>query len=711
MDSIQNPIQRFDAREKISGRAGYIADLSFDDMLYARTLYSTRPRAVIRSIEVPDLPAGYNVIDRNDAPGSNRVHMIEDDWPFFAEERVNYAGEPILLVVGPDKNEIRRILAGIVVEYEEMEPALSIEDSLAMQDRPVYGERNIIAEYVIEKGDPAVAFGRAARVFENEYRTGAQEQLYMETQGVAAVYADGRITVYGSMQCPYYVKGALEQAFGWDPGRIRVVQAVTGGGFGGKEDYPSVLAGQAAIAAYRTGRPVQLILDRDEDVCCTPKRHPSLIRYKSALDSAGNITAVQAQITLDGGAYAGLSSVVLQRAMLMAAGVYNIPNARISGRVVATNNIPSGAFRGFGAPQALFAVEMHMQSVAERLGEDPLDFKMRHALRKGDRTVSGGTVHHEVKLPEMVKLLEDMSRYRERRSAPHVSADTKLRAIGTSLFFHGCAFTGSGEADKIKALVKLRKDGDGRVQILVSNVEMGQGPQTTLRKIVARTLGLPVENIIYDNPDTDRVPDSGPTVASRTVMIVGGLLEGAARDLKPRLEEPGEVEVERRFRQPGHIRWDPVKMRGDAYPTYSWGANAVEVEIDPVTFEIRVTGVWAVYDIGTPIDEKVVQGQVEGGIAQGLGYATLEVMETGDGRPLQANLTDYIIPTSMDFPRVEMKLVKSRYDEGPFGAKCLGELPLLGAAPALASAVQHALHRPVARLPVTPEYLMEAVEH
>jgi len=225
------------------------------------------------------------------------------------------------------------------------------------------------------------------------------------------------------------------------------------------------------------------------------------------------------------------------------------------------------------------------------------------------------------------------------------------------------------------------------------------------------TLGIPVGDVLYGNPDTDRVPDSGPTVASRTVIIVGALLEGAASDLRKRMHEKGEVEVTRQYEQPDYICWDQDAMQGDAYPTYSWGANAVQVEVDPVTFEIRITGLWGVYDVGTPIDEQVVLGQIEGGMAQGLGYATLEVMERKNGKPMQANLTDYIIPTAGDFPRMETKLVKSTYEYGPFGAKCVGELPFIGAAPALASAVEHALRQSVTRIPVTPEYLMEAVEH
>jgi CO/xanthine dehydrogenase Mo-binding subunit len=706
VEPISVPVHRFDAAEKTGGLARYIADLHFDGMLVARTLRSTSPRARIRNLAAPALPEGYAIVDHRDIPGHNQVHLIEDDWPFFAVDEVNHIGEPILLVVGPDRSEVQRLVSEIDVDYEELEPVGSIEESLASRNSPIYGERNTMVEYTVEQGDPNSAFEKAGSIFEDEYKTGLQEHAYLEPQGVVAVHEGERMTVYGSMQCPFYMKTALEHALGWDGSRIRIVQTVTGGGFGGKEDYPSLIAGHAAFAALKTGRPVQLVLDRAEDLCCTTKRHPAFINYRTAVDEKGRITATEIRILLDGGAYVGLSSVVLQRAMFMATGVYGIPHVRIHGEVLATNNAPTGAFRGFGAPQALFAVEMHLQSIAERLGQDPLDFKMRHALKKGDRTVTGGRMHDEVKLPEMAEVLTRMSSYRRKQTVTRKGPDEPRRGIGISLFFHGCAFTGSGERDKIKAVVKLRRDESGRVELLVSSTDMGQGPKTTLRKIVSRTLGIPVEHVRYDNPDTDRVPDSGPTVASRTIIIVGYLLEQAAREMKERWAEQGELEVVRQYRQPEHIRWDQELFQGDAYPTYSWGANAVEVEIDPVTMEVAVTGAWGVFDIGTPIDEKIVEGQIRGGMSQGLGYATIEVLESERGKLLQANLTDYIIPTTMDYPTLEVRLVESRYELGPYGAKCVGELPFLGAAPALAAAVQHALGKPITRIPVTPEYLM-----
>ena len=363
-----------------------------------------------------------------------------------------------------------------------------------------------------------------------------------------------------------------------------------------------------------------------------------------------------------------------------------------------------------GAPQAIFAIEMHLDAVAKRLGLDPLDFKLKHIAKKGDLTATGGTFRQESILPELVATVEQLSDYR-RKKAGYAREGKTGGGIGISLFLHGCGFTGSGERNHIKAVVKLRKLADGRVEILVANTDMGQGLQTTLRKIVAKTLDLPLEAVIFENPDTDRVPDSGPTVASRTVMIVGKLLEEAALKLKNLRRQPGEVEVTEHYKHPADMSWDDTTFSGDAYPAYSWGVNAVEVEIDPLTKEIEVKGVWSAFDVGRAIDERIMRGQIEGGILQGLGYGGLEVMEGRRGRIQQRSVTDYIIPTAMDAPPIEHRLLDNPYDNGPYGAKGAGELTLLGAAPALAAAVGDALGISIRRLPITPEHLLEVTEH
>ena len=718
-NSISTPVERPDARPKIQGKEQYVDDKSIPGMIYAKNLVSTVAKGRIKSIKLPVLPEGYSIIDKNDIPstGKNRVKMIADDWPFLAEDTVNHIGEPILIVAGPDRAEIDRILGEIQVEYTPLEAVYTMEDAEK--------KNSLFVDYRFKKGDPEKASSSAVRIIEDIYSTGIQEHVYLEPQGVIAKYHDGKITVYGSMQCPYYVKTALVYGFGFAEDKVQIVQTTTGGAFGGKEDYPSLISFYAALASYKTGKPVKMVFDRLEDIVTTTKRHPSKTHIKTYLDSSNRILSMDIDLKLDGGAYEGLSSVVLQRAIFAATGAYSIPNVSVRGRAFRTNTVPKGAFRGFGGPQGIFAIEMHMERIAFELGMDPAEFKRGYFLKNGDATLTGGKIHGEVKLPEMLKKVFDMAGYRDKykkfkeqhsKSGPDIFE--KYRGIGVSVFNHGCGFTGSGERDKIRARVRLKRLESGRVELLVSSVEMGQGAQTTLRKIVSDTLDIPFMDVIYDNPDTDRVPDSGPTVASRTAMIVGNIVLKAALELKGRIEassgdgayagtgaEPTEITVEKQYEQPEEIVWDQDSFKGDAYPDYSWGVNVVEVEVDPLTLEAVPKGIWAVYDIGIPLDEAIAEGQMRGGIAQGIGWASIEVMTDEKGKLKQSSITDYIIPTAEDLPEIKVAFVNNPSPYGPYGAKGAGEMPLVGAAPAYAAAVMNAVHKPVNRIPVTPEYL------
>jgi CO/xanthine dehydrogenase Mo-binding subunit len=706
MAAVSDPIPRVDAEEKASGGAVYLADLRLPGMLHARSVRSTRARALIRAVRYPDLPPGYSVVDGSDIPprGRNAILMIKDDWPVFADRDVRFKGQTIALIAGPDRDVLSTLVSGVAVDYEEREPAFTIEQSIELKGGPIHGADNLFADYQVKQGDPDAAFASAAGIVEEEFRTGFQEHIYMETQGALASWDDGRLTLHASMQCPYYLKKALVHALGCRKEDVRVIQPHTGGGFGGKEHYPDVLATQAAVASRKLSRPVMMVLDRQEDIRNTPKRHPSSIRFRTALDSSGRILGMEIDIRLNAGAFETCSPVVLQRAVFTATGAYEIPNTRVRGRAFATNLVPSDAFRGFGAPQALFAIEMHMDHLARKIGADPVDFKRRHFQKKGSRTVTGGTVRDEVLLGGMLDRLMDITSYRGKTSARQPG-----RGIGISIFNHGCAFTGSGERDLIKARVALKKHADGRVRILAAGVDMGQGLLTTFRKVVARTLSVPITDVLYDNPDTDLVPDSGPSCASRSIMIVGYLLQEAARTLKAEWIEGREQEVWREYTHPEHLRWDQATLSGDAYPTWGWGVNAVEVSVDPVTLEVTVENVWTIYDVGCAVDRLIVEGQAHGGMSQALGYAGLEKLEMRDGEFIQGTMADYTIPTSLDFPGTRTELVDNPYPFGPFGAKGAGELVFDGGAPAFALAVQQALGIEVHRLPLTPEALLPAL--
>jgi CO/xanthine dehydrogenase Mo-binding subunit len=708
--SISDPVVRTDFEEKISAMSRYVDDLTFKDMLYAKTVRSQRTRAKIKNITVPYLDDGYFTVDYKDIPASNIVKEILDDQPFFANGEVNFVGEPIMLIVGTDPHKVAELAEKVVIDYEDLTPVLSYEDSLRKDIIPIYGLDNCFAEYELCRGNAEKAFATAEKVVERTYETGYQEHVYMEPQGMIAVYEHRTITVYGSMQCPYYIKHALEKAFGWNSERIRIVQTTTGGAFGGKEEFPSIIAGHAAFAAFKTGKPVKLIYEREEDIISTTKRHPSVITIKTALDSNQKITAVDIDIKLNAGAYAGLSSVVLQRAMFCSTGVYNFENFIIKGKAYATNTVPSGAFRGFGGPQAIFAIETHMNTLAFMLHQDVIDFKSRYMVKTGDKTTTGGTFRGSLKLPEIVNRVKEMADYKNLCSEKN-SVNSIKKGVGFSIFLHGCGFTGNGEQQVIKASTVLKKNYDGTVSICISNVEMGQGLGTVMRKIVASSLGIDISKVIYTAVDTDKVPDSGPTVASRSTMIVGGLLVKACEKLKQRWDEEGMVEVQADYQQPSWLEWDNELLKGDAYPSYSWGADIALVSVDTLTYELSIEKIWTVMDIGIPIDTNTLRGQIEGGILQGVGYSSCEVMSMKEGRILQKNLTDYIIPSSKDSVDISLDYIINPYENGPFGAKGAGEIPFLGVGPAVAGAVLDAIKKPVYKLPLTAEYLMEVIEN
>ncbi len=701
MREISQSVIKKDHGDKISGKALYVDDIKPEGLLHGRILHAEKPCAEIAAIRLPELPGGYCIVDRNDVPGENRVSIVDNDTPVFAEGRVNYVGEPILMVVGPDPDTVERILREIKIDYREETPVL---DPLSSD--------TVFYEYGYTKGDPELAFREADRVIEEEFETGYQEQAYLEPQGMIAWVENEKTVICGSLQCPYYVFGAVQKMLGCKDDELRILQAETGGGFGGKEDFPSHLACQAAVAARKTGLPVKVIFSRREDMASTSKRHPAHMRYRTAL-SGGKITAMDIEVTLNAGAYTTLSKVVLQRSVIGAGGVYRVENLRVRGRAVRTNTVPCGAFRGFGAPQTFFGAEMHMSHLARVLGTEPLELKTRYMVRQGDSTSTSGRFHTPVLLPEMIRRAKEMSGYEEKRKAyARQDPDGRYRrGIGISLAFHGCGFTGSGERDHIKAVARLKKNPDDTVEILVSNSDMGQGVETTFSKIVAQALALPLERVLIRNPDTDRVPDSGPTVASRSIMTVGRLLERAALRLKQEWKPGEEQLIEERYKEPDFmIPFDPESFQGDAYPTYNWSVDVVEVCVDALTGETEITGAWAVYDVGVPIDENILRGQMEGGLLQGLGWASMEQMDAKDGRIRNGSFTDYIIPTAADVPVLEVDTVINPYVDGPFGAKGAGEVPTDGPAPAYLEAMEQALGCPLYHIPFTMEDTLKKLE-
>ena len=734
MTPVGADIPRIDGPAKLDGSARYVDDIALPEVLHAGTVRSPVPRGRIQRIRFdPAIDwSEFTIVDHRDIPGENAVKLIELDQPVLAENEVRHVHEPILLLAHRSIRELRRGLRAVQVEIDPL-PALFDPSATPAPELVQHASDNVFKRIDIRKGDPQQAFARAARVVEGEYRTGPQEHVYLETQGMLATCEDGKLVVRGSMQCPYYVLDALTHALARSRDEIRVIQTPVGGGFGGKEDFPSNLAIHAALLAEKSGMPVKLVLERAEDMAVTTKRHPSVVRHRTALDADGRLLAMEIEIVLDGGAYVTLSPVVLSRACIHAAGPYACDNVHIHGEVRLTNSPPYGAFRGFGAPQTLFAVERHMDEIARSLELDPAELRRRNLLRDGQTTATGQVFRDGTDLVALQNRALELGRYQQRR-AEHARLNAShaylRRGTGFATVFHGAGFTGAGEA-YLKSEVELEAHADGAVELLTAQTDMGQGTTTILAQIAADRLGVDPLRIRVAAPDTSRVPNSGPTVASRTAMVVGRLVEQACDDLLGRLEmRRGENEADdknlvsairawhaaheneklvgrAKYTKPPAIEWDEQHYRGDAYACYSWATYVAEVEIDLRTCAVRVVDFVALQEIGQVLNPTLARGQIAGGVAQGIGWALYEQIVLHEGAMLNAQMTNYIIPAAADLPpiRVHFEEVPSAY--GPRGAKGIGELPMDAPAPALVNAINAALGTSLNELPLTPERLMK----
>jgi CO/xanthine dehydrogenase Mo-binding subunit len=710
LKDISTSVPKKDHSGKVSGRLPYISDVKVENMVYGVLYRSPISYGKIKSVQLPNLPEGYASIGAEQIPGPNYVKIIEEDQPIFANEWVQYIGEPILMLVGEELDVLYSLLKEVKVDFEEHEAIYTLEEAIKQKSEPGV----IMANYEFGENLETISKieQRAHKIIEEEYETGYQEHVYLEPQGMLAIYKDDEIIVQGSMQCLYYIKNALLSALACGDDEVRVVQSPTGGGFGGKEDFPSMMACHVAVAAKAVKKSVMLVFDRSEDMVVTTKRHPAKLKYRTALDKEGNILSMCVDIFLDGGANAGLSSVVLQRALINSAGVYKIPHFHAKGYVLKTNTVPNGAFRGFGAPQSFAGIESHIGHLSNLAKINPLEYKRKYLVKQGDPTITKGKFRDPILMEEMIEDLLIASDYKKKKEEflRFNQQDQRYKkGIGTSLFLHGCGFTGSGERDHIKATVKLFKSKNDRVQLKISNSDMGQGIFTTLSKIVAKELDLPYEEILYPYPDTKEVTDSGPTVASRTTMIVGKLLERAAGKLKKQWQTGVEQEVVEHYVHREMIPWDEVNFTGDAYPAYSWGVNIVEVEVDTLTGNVKLEKVYGNYEVGKVIDERIMKGQIDGGLAQGLAFGYLEKMTSKEGRIQQKSISDYGPPTSLDVVTIESKVFDNPYADGPYGAKGAGELTLIGGAPAVQAAIEDALQTTFEQIPITPEVIIESL--
>ena len=761
--AVGKSLPRKDAHVKVKGEAQYSFDLSFPDEQYLYIVRSPYAHALVKKITIDDekiKQLEVKVGTAKDIPGKNIVHVILDDWPLLAQGVVRHVGEPVAIIVGKTPRIAKLAASAITVEYEKIPAVFTPDEAKNHPSIHIFGEDNIISHWQQKNGNIEQGFAEADVIVEGEYFTPAQEHAYIEPQGCIAVpLGHDEITIYGSTQCPFYVQRAVADVLGYPWSKVTVIQTTTGGAFGGKEDQPNQIASLAALGAYLTRKPVKYLLTREEDIENTSKRHPAIIRVKSGATKEGVLTAVQVEYLMNAGAYATLSPAVLYRGALHAVGPYRCLNVNVQTYAIATNLIPFGAFRGFGSPQVLFACEEQIDRLAAQLDLDPIKFREKNILHQGDTTSYGQVVDHSIGLSETLKQAKEKSKWIEKwQPAPsfqNVIEEAKKgnylrKGIGVSTIFYGVGLGSAGKhMSHTGSYVQLEPDGS--VVFAVGTTELGQGMITVLSQIVSEELGVPYAKVRMTPVDTSRVPDSGPTVASRATTFSGRALQDACKKIRtlmfeiiaPHLESnPSDLEIKDQFivskgnerkllaedaikimyQKRGQVAiagWDVApetnfdneKGQGSPYATYAWASNIVEVEVDVETGTVKIENIWAAHDVGKAINPQTLEGQIEGGSLQGVGLGRYEeIIFTPEGQVMSNNLGTYLVPTTKDTPQIHSIIVEEPWKEGPYGAKGIGEQPLMGVAPAITNAIYNAIGVRISEIPATPERVWKAIQ-
>ena len=753
-------VTRSDSIEKALGKAKFIEDYYEPGrMLFVKQVLSTEPHAIIEKINYSkalELPSVVGVFTSNNIPGINNVGYALPDQPLLAEKKVRYHGEPIALVAAWDIEDAFKAVEYVEVKYKPLPPLFDPLEAIENTSILIHEENgsNIAFRTKVRKGNIEEGFSRSSIIVSNTYRTHHQEHAYLETEAALAIPdVEGRINIISCAQYPHLAQKITAKVLGIPASRIRIITPYIGGAFGGKDDEGPLVAAKAALVAYLTGKPAFLMYSREESIRIHPKREATVIEYTSGVDDNGYLKAIKVKIIHDTGAYTNRGPYILWRATMHSSGPYYVPNAWVDGYCVYTNKVPQGSFRGFGNPSIQFAVEAQMDELAKRLGMDPVELRLKNLLRPGMDTITGQVLEESVGVAEMVeKLANNMGWTRIRREVEEWNMRNARykRGVGIGVAWHGIS-TSRGVPDWSNAYIKIERDGS--VSVYTGIVEMGQGsPTSSHRQIVAEVLGAPLEliNIVFGSTDA---PDTGATHASRGTSIGAiGVLVAAAK-LRERLvklasdllqTDVDDIVVENgKFysRKTGkEIEWhklveeayskgvelsatgyfylpkgkfDDERGQGFAYPAYSFVAVAVLVEVDTWTGKVRVLKAWPGLAAGKIINPIQVEGQIEGAIAQGIGYVLYEEIKFGDkGEILNADLTDYVLPTASDVPLDIAKpvYVEDKFRYGPFGAKGVGEMAFIPIPAALANAVSHALGKRVRELPLTPERILKLIE-
>ncbi len=748
--SIGSSHIRVDAPGKVTGQTHYLTDIFIDNMVYAYPVYSRIPFGRIEAVDTRPAESVHgfiNVYLAADIPGDNQVGVIFEDQPLLADETVRYVGDSIGVAVAETEVAAREAARRVLVKIDAQEPILSINASRDATNNFIHKD-NIACRHQVDKGDINSGFAVADHIIEVDLVTPYQEHYYLEPQSCIAVPRENdEIDIYGSIQCIYYVQKAAARALGISQSKVHVHQTAVGGGFGGKEDIPSEVCARAALAAWHVNRPVKMVYARHDDVQLTSKRHPFQMHYKVGVTNDGKLLAADITLEENAGGYATLSSVVSYRSAMQAMGPYVIPNIKVRSTSYYTNLPPAGAFRGFGSPQATFGHERVMDVIAAELDIDPVELRLKNILRPADETLTGHKLEVSVGVEETINKVAEMARWGQRKKS---NDGRYLTGFGIATSHYGNCLGAAGWAmDGAGAKLQIRRDGS--VAVAYGLVDMGQGAATVNVQMAAEALGISPDRVIVLPPSTDLVPDSGPGVASRNVVMTGNAIRSAAEKLRPVLLEaaaemlechPENVEVKndqavdtvtgkvvdfpalanylfvsnRPMDMLGwwHVpplKYDPEHGYGEAYFTYSYSTHLAQVKVDRLTGKVKVEKIWAAHDIGKAINPAGLEGQVEGGTAQGIGWAVSENFQVDQGVVKTSNLSTYLLPTVLDVSEVETILVEDPEPLGPWGAKGIGEPAIIPTAAAIANAVSDALGYQINSIPLTPEFVLEALEN
>ena len=746
---IGKNVERVDSIDKVLGKPIYSMDILPENCLYLKVVRSTHAHALLRKVDVSqarNYPGVVLVITAADVPGINESTAFLPDKPLLASGKVRFVGEPIAAVASHDQTVAEEAVDLVKIEYEDLPAVFSPVDALKPDAPRIHDNGNIAKHLKLRKGNVEEGFKQADYVVEATYKTQFQEPVPLEPEtGFVVPKPDGSVTCVGSMQSPFHVQTGIAKILSLRPDQVRVIQAATGGAFGPKSDeMPVDILGMAAIVALKTRRPTALAYTREESMVGHTKRHPFTIKLKAGVKKNGKLTAWNAELVADTGAYASLGPLVITRALFHATGPYEIPNVKSDSYCVYTNNTMAGSFRGFGGPQSHFAAESHVEEIAKKIGMDPLEFRRINMLKPGSLTATSQVVDEGCGLEECVEKVLEASNWHRRRKEYANQTGTIRKGIGIAIMYHGNSLGPEGN-DYVAVHMKIDKDGTIRFRTALT--EYGTGATSGLLQIAAETMHLPMSYFKLDPPDTDYCNDAGPTVASRTTVMGGRASQMVAGKLHQRLKEIAaemlgssvdEIEISNASyyarNKPQHVvpyleviqsaneqglelkvhdtfnapkcEYDPETSQGTTYLQYTYGAVTAEVEVDTETGKVQVDKMVAAYDVGKAINPLSVEGQIEGGTIQGLGYGIMEELVHKDGVVLNPNLADYYIPTSKDIPEIKSIIVEYPGQLGPYGAKVIGEPPIVLPAAAIVNAIDHAIGVRLTEIPATPDRVL-----